>query len=407
MLIFSIIITVIIVEFIFEQWLDYLNLKNLSEKLPEELQDIYDEEKYANSQKYERSTTKFSFYSSLFDLLFILAILFCGGFAILQNFVSSISGSPIIQGGLFFGIYVTIKMILKIPFDVYGIFVIEEKFGFNKTTPKTYIGDKIKSTILSFIINAGLIALMVWFYNLTPVYFWLWGWGAGIVIILFINYFYSTLIVPLFNKQKPLEDGELKTQITLYAEKAGFKLDKIFTIDGSKRSTKANAYFTGFGRKKRIVLFDTLVNDFSVNEIVAVLLHEIGHYKKKHILTNMILSFFQIGLMLFILSLFVSKDALSQALGVEAATFHIGLVAFNILYGPIAMILGIFMNMYSRKNEYQADNFTKLYDMGNYLIDVLKKLNLNSLSNLTPHPKYVFFYYSHPTLLQRVRMLKG
>ena len=407
MLIFSIIITVIIAEFIFEQWLDYLNLKNLSEKLPEELQDIYDEEKYANSQKYERATTKFSIYSSLFDLLFILAILFCGGFAFLQNLVSSISDSSILQGGLFFGIYATIKMILKIPFDVYGIFVIEERFGFNKTTPKVYISDTIKAMILSFIINAGLIGLMVWFYNLTPVYFWLWGWGAGIAIILFINYFYSTLLVPLFNKQTPLEDGELKTQITLYAEKAGFKLDKIFTIDGSKRSTKANAYFTGFGRKKRIVLFDTLVNDFSVNEIVAVLLHEIGHYKKKHILTNMFLSFFQIGLMLFILSLFVSKDALSQALGVEAATFHIGLVAFNILYGPIATIMGIFMNMYSRKNEYQADNFTKLYDMGNYLIDALKKLNLKSLSNLTPHPIYVFFYYSHPTLLQRIRMLKG
>ena len=406
MLIFSIIVVILIADYLLERLLDWLNLMNLTETLPEELQDVYDAEKYAHSQKYKRINTKFEFFDSSFDLLFILAILFAGGFALLNTFVSSISNSPILQGALFFCIFVLVKMLLKIPFDVYDTFVIEEKFGFNKTTPKLYITDQIKGLILSLVINGGIIALIIWFYQLTPVYFWLWGWLLGILIILFINYFYSTLIVPIFNKQKLLEDGELKEQITLYTEKAGFKLDKIYTIDGSKRSTKANAYFTGFGRKKRIVLYDTLINDLTIKEIVAVLMHEIGHYKKKHVLSGMIYSFIQIGLNLFVLSLFVSKPALSQALGVQDATFHIGLIAFNLLMGPIALVVSLFMNVFSRKYEYQADNFVLQYELGDALIDALKKLSVNNLSNLTPHPIYVFFHYSHPTLLQRIRKIK-
>jgi STE24 endopeptidase len=245
----------------------------------------------------------------------------------------------------------------------------------------------------------------VWFYLQTTVYFWLWAWALMSAFMLFMAFFYSSLIVPLFNKQKPLEDGDLKRQITSHADQAGFRIDKIYTIDGSKRSTKANAYFSGLGRKKRIVLFDTLINERSSGEIVAVLMHEIGHYRKKHIITSMILSLIQSGVMLFILSLFISQPVLSQALGLPDATFHIGLIAFGILFSPVSVVIGLMMNTFSRKNEYQADNFAAGYGMSNGLIGALKKLSVNNLSNLTPHPLYVFFHYSHPTLLQRIRNL--
>ena len=223
------------------------------------------------------------------------------------------------------------------------------------------------------------------------------------IISLFMTMFYSNIIVPLFNKQTPLEDGELKIAIHNFANKAGFQLKNIFVIDGSKRSTKANAYFTGIGPKKRIVLYDTLINDLSTDEIVAVLAHEIGHYKKKHIITSLILGILQTGFLLFIFSLFVSSPTLSQALGVDEPKFHIGLIAFGILYSPLSTITGILMNMLSRKNEYEADAFANSFGLGEHLISGLKKLTKNNLSNLTPHPAYVFFHYSHPTLLQRIK----
>jgi STE24 endopeptidase len=283
--------------------------------------------------------------------------------------------------------------------------VIEQRFGFNKTTPMLFISDKLKGWLLSAVIGGGLMALIVWLYLQTTVYFWLWAWLLMSIFTLFMAFFYSSLIVPLFNKQKPLEDGELKHQITSLAEKAGFHIDKIFTIDGSKRSTKANAYFSGMGRKRRIVLFDTLIKELTVGQIVAVLMHEIGHYRKKHIISGMILSFIQTGIMLFIFSLFVSQPVLSQALGVPEAGFHIGLIAFGILFSPISIVIGLMMNTISRKNEFQADDFAARFGMGNDLIGALKKLSVNNLSNLTPHPLYVFFHYSHPTLLQRIRKL--
>jgi len=288
---------------------------------------------------------------------------------------------------------------------VYDTFVIEQRFGFNKTTPILFITDKLKGWLLTALIGGGLMALVVWFYLQTTVYFWLWVWLLMSAFMLFMTFFYSSLIVPLFNKQKPLEDGDLKYQINRHAEQAGFRIDKIYTIDGSKRSTKANAYFSGLGRKKRIVLFDTLITELSVDEIVSVLMHEIGHYRKKHIVSSMILSFIQTGIMLYILSLFVSQPVLSQALGVPDTSFHIGLIAFGILYSPISIVIGLMMNIFSRKNEFQADEFAVRLGMGNALISALKKLSVNNLSNLTPHPLYVFFHYSHPTLLQRIRRI--
>jgi len=405
-IVFIILVSIVIADFIFGSHLELLNLKNLTEKPPDELKNLYDAEKYLQSQNYERVNIRFGLTGSAFNLILILGMFFLDGFAFVDRLAAGVSAHPVLHPLIFFGILGLAFDILNTPFAVYGTFVIEQRFGFNKTTPRLFITDKLKGLLLSTIIGGGLMALVVWFYLQTTDYFWLWAWLLISVFMLFMNFFYSSLIVPLFNKQRPLEEGELKSQITSYAEKAGFRLDKIYTIDGSKRSTKANAYFSGLGRKKRIVLFDTLINELSTDEIVAVLMHEIGHYRKKHIISGMILSFVHSGVMLFILSLFVSLPVLSQALGVSDASFHIGLITFGILFAPISMIIGLMMNTLSRKNEYQADRFAADFGMGNALIGALKQLSVKNLSNLTPHPLYVFFHYSHPTLLQRIRNLK-
>ena len=307
---------------------------------------------------------------------------------------------------VFFGVIIYANDILTFPFSYYKTFVIEEKFGFNKSTLKTFILDKIKSWLMIAVIGGGLLALITWFYQLTTDNFWLYAWGLMSVFTIFMNMFYSKLIVPLFNKQTPLEDGELKKSIEEFAKNVGFKLDNVFVIDGSKRSTKANAYFSGFGSQKRITLFDTLINDLETDEIVAVLAHEVGHYKKRHIIYNLLLSLILTGFTLYIFSLLVGNSTLSQALGIEIASFHIGLIAFAILYSPISEVTSIFMNALSRKFEYQADDYAKNNFNAETLISSLKKLSKNSLSNLTPHKLYVKIHYSHPTLLQRVLNLK-
>jgi len=295
--------------------------------------------------------------------------------------------------------------ILSLPFSVYDTFVIEEKYGFNKTTPKTFVLDTIKGWLLGALIGGGLLALIVFIYQKTQNMFWIYAWILVSAFTIFMAMFYSNLIVPLFNKQTPLEPGELRDAIKNFADKVGFKLDNIFVINGSKRSTKANAYFTGFGSKKRIVLYDTLINDMETDELVAVLAHEIGHYKKKHVIQGLLISLIQTGIVLFIFSLLINNATLSKALGVEIPNFHIGLVAFGILYSPVSFVLGIFMNLLSRKNEYQADEFAAVHFKPEALASALKKLSVKNLSNLTPHKTYVFFHYSHPTLLQRLARL--
>jgi STE24 endopeptidase len=273
-------------------------------------------------------------------------------------------------------------------------------------TVKTFILDKIKGWVMMIIVGGGILALIIWFYTLTGTQFWLYAWATVAVFTLFMNMFYSRLIVPLFNKQSPLETGMFIDKISAYAKTVGFKLDKIFVIDGSKRSTKANAYFSGFGNEKRVTLYDTLINDLEDEEIVAVLAHEVGHYKRKHIIFNLVASILLTGFTLYILSIFISNPILSNALGVNIASFHIGLIAFGLLYSPISQITGLIMNLFSRKFEYQADDYAKNTYKGEPLITSLKKLSKNSLSNLTPHPAYVFMHYSHPTLLERIKNLK-
>ena len=403
---FYIIIAIIVLDFAFERYLSYLNSTMWSNKLPDEFEGIYDEEKYKKSQDYFKENQKFGRITSSFSFVLIILMLIFAGFAYIDSWAGQFTTNPILIALLFFGIMGMVTDILTTPFSLYDTFVIEEKYGFNKTTLKLFFTDKLKGWLLGAIIGGGILALIIWFYLSTGKFFWLFAWGFVTVFMIFMTMFYSTLIVPLFNKQTPLEDGPLRESIEQFCTKVRFKLDNVFVIDGSKRSTKSNAYFSGLGKKKRIVLYDTLINDLKPEEIVAVLAHEIGHYQKKHTKKGMILSVIQTGITLFILSWFISNPALSAALGVERPAFHISLIAFGILYSPISTVLGLGMNIFSRKNEFEADAFAKTNYSGIHLASALKTLTVKNLGNLRPHPLYVFFTYSHPPILERLGKLE-
>lgn len=403
---FYIIIGILIVNFFFDLIISFLNARHYGDPVPEELSDVYDSEEYIKSQAYKKTNFRFSVVTSTFSIILTLAFFLLDGFAFVDTLASGYSEHPILRALFFFAIIVVGHDIINMPFSYYRTFVIEERFGFNKMTKMTFVLDKLKGYLMMAIIGGGLLSLIIWFYQITGANFWLYAWALMTSFTLFMNMFYSKLIVPIFNKQTPLEEGDLKSAIAAYASKVGFKVSKIFIIDGSKRSTKGNAYFSGFGNEKRITLFDTLINDLSTEEIVAVLAHEVGHYKRKHIIFNLFSTILLAGFTLYILSLFINTPLLSQALGVQEQSFHIGLIAFGILYSPISECTGIVMNYFSRKFEYQADNYAKETYAAAPLISSLKKLSKNSLSNLTPHPIYVQMHYSHPTLLQRVKNLK-
>ncbi len=402
---FWLIIGIIIFDYLLDKFLDYLNYSKMQDVIPDELAGIYDEEKYRKSQKYEKVNLAFSMITGTFSFILILIILFTQGFAFLDHYVSGITQNEYLRALLFFGILGLGMDLISMPFQIYGTFVIEEKFGFNKTKAVTFIGDKIKSWLLGAIIGGGLLLFIMWAWNETGNWFWLIVMGGISIFMIFMTMFYSRLIVPLFNKQSPLEDGDLKDAIVGFSEKAGFQIDNIFVIDGSKRSTKANAYFSGMGSKKRIVLYDTLIKELAEEEIVAVLAHEVGHYKLKHVIIGLIISLVQSGLMIWLLSVAISRPELSLAIGASSPSFYMGIVAFGLLFSPISTVIGIFTNIISRKHEYQADAFATSYGYGNALIVGLVKLSVASLSNLTPHWLYVFFNYSHPTLLQRKKAI--
>jgi STE24 endopeptidase len=404
-ILFTIIIAFLVADYLLGRWLDYLNSLYWSNELPEELKGIYDAEKYCKSQDYLKARHKFALLTSTLTFIVMLLFFYFKGFAVIDNWARSFSSNSIIIALIFFGAIGFAADILSTPFQIYSQFVIEQKFGFNKTTTKTYILDKLKSWLLGALLGGGLLSLIIWIYNSTGDYFWLVAWAVITAFMLFMTMFYSSLIVPLFNKQTPLEEGELRNAINEFAVNTGFRLDNIFVIDGSKRSTKANAYFSGLGMKKRIVLYDTLIKDHTTEELVAVLAHEIGHYKKKHTLKGMIMSIVQTGLMLYIVSLFIGNPVLSQALGAGQGSFHMGILAFGLLYSPLSLLLGILMNMLSRKFEFEADRFAGENYSASALQQALKKLSVNNLSNLKPHPLYVFFHYSHPPLLERLKAL--
>ena len=402
---FNILITILLIKFVIDSVLNHLNAKHFNDTLPNDVSDVYEINEYQQSQSYKKTNHNFSKITSLFSLITTLLFFFFNGFSIVDEIARGFSNNIIIITLIFFGIIIIGSDIISIPFSLYRTFVIEEKFGFNKSTKKLFFLDKIKGLLMTIILGGSILSIITWFYEFTGNYFWIYTWLLITTFSVFLNMFYSKLIVPLFNEQTILEEGDLKNEIVKYVNSVGFKANNIYVLNGSKRSTKANAYFSGFGNQKRITLYDTLLNDLENNEIVAVLAHEVGHYKRKHILYNLTSSIILTGFALFVLSLFIKTPLLSLALGVSHPSFHIGLIAFGILYSPVSQILGVFMNYMSRKFEYQADNYAKKTFSASPLISSLKKLSKNSLSNLTPHYLYVFFHFSHPTLLDRIKNL--
>lgn len=404
--IFFIIVVFLCLDFVLERVLESLNSKHMSPVLPDSLKGIYEEKEYSRFQSYKRENGRLDSWSSGVGFVVMIVFLVAGGFGWYNSWVVSLTDSVVWQTILFVVGLSVVSSVLDIPFDYYATFRIEEKYGFNKTTRRVYWLDTVKELFLSLVLGGVLLALVVWFYTWAGTYFWLYAWGAVTLFSVFMAMFYSQLIVPLFNKQTPLQEGSLRDKIQAFAGKVGFKLDNIYVIDGSKRSTKANAYFTGLGPKKRVVLYDTLIDELTEEEIVAVLAHEVGHYKKRHTLRSMVVSVIQMGVLFWLFSLCVNNVALSEALGGDRAYFQMGLIAFAILYSPVNLILGIGMNVWSRSNEYEADAFAARYYEGDYLVSGLKKISVKSLSNLTSHPLYEYVYYSHPSLLKRIDAIK-
>lgn len=404
---FYVIIGILLLQFGIETVLDLLNAKKFRDPIPEELTDVFDEDEYRKSQEYKQANFKFGLISGFVSLGITLAFLIFGGFEWIDQIARGITDHPIGVALLFFGMIFIGSDLISTPFAFYQTFVIEEKFGFNKTTKRLFITDKLKGWVMGALLGGGLLALVIWFFMQAGADFWIYAWVVITLFTVFINLFYSRLIVPLFNKQTPLEEGSLRDKIESYARKVGFELQNIFVIDGSKRSTKANAYFSGFGKTKRITLYDTLIQDLEEDEIVSVLAHEVGHYKKRHIVYNLLASVLITGLTLYILSLFINNPEVSAAIGVKTPSFHAALIGFGLLYSPISQFTGLMMNALSRKFEFQADDYAKNTFAPQPLVNSLKKLSGKSLSNLTPHPAYVFMHYSHPTLRDRIHNLRA
>ncbi len=383
-----------------------LNVRNVSTEIPAEFHGIYDDEKYAKSQRYLKDNTRFGQIQAGIMLPLTIAFILLGGFSWINNLAQAASEHMILQGLVFGGILMVIGQIIGLPFSIYSTFVIEEKYGFNKTTPKTFVLDILKGLLLTVLLGAPIFALILWIFSAVT-NAWLWAWGALSAIQLFILFIAPVVILPLFNKFTPLEDGELRSKIENFANAQKYKLSGIFKIDGSKRSTKSNAYFTGFGKTKRIALFDTLIENHSVAELVGVLAHEIGHCKLGHIKKSIVISLASSLLMFFILSLFISKPELHAAFQIDGTPLYAGLIFFGFLYAPISMILGLLGNILSRKHEFEADAFAaETTQEPGEMISALKKLSVDNLSNLTPHPLKVFLEYSHPPVLERIKALR-
>ncbi|MFT6882072.1 MAG: STE24 endopeptidase [Marinoscillum sp.] len=404
-IIFYILLGLVSFDFFLERILSYLNSKSAKKPLPSELAGIYDEEKYAKSQAYNAESDQFGTLSATLSFVLTFCAIAFGWFGMLDKLLRGFSPFEPITTLLFFGVLFIISDFISTPFSYYKTFVIEEKYGFNKMTRKLFWMDKLKGYLLTILIGGILLAVLIYLVMAMGSGFWIYFWVIISVVILFLNMFYTSLLLPLFNKLTPLEDGELKSSITAYAQKVTFPLTNIFVMDGSKRSSKGNAFFSGLGKKKKVVLFDTLIENHTVEELTAVFAHEVGHFKKKHIILGTVISILSIGLTLYVLSLMVFNTEVSWAMGGDMTALHLNILAFGILYSPISMIIGLFSNALSRKNEFEADQYARETYAGQPLIDGLKKLSSDQLSNMTPHPAYVFVHYSHPPLLQRIRSI--
>ncbi len=402
-----VIIGFILFEFLLSKVLSYLNLQTWNKPLPAEVKDLYDAKKYAEAKDYAFANYKVGMVTSVIMLAITISVLWFKGFAGVDELAHQISPSPIVQALVFFGSVGLCSSLIGLPFEIYDTFWIEEKFGFNKTTPAVFVMDKLKGLLLGVVVGGGIIALLTFLYGLLGDKFWLAAWAVVALFSIFFAMFYTNLLLPIFNKLTPLESGELRASIEKYAATVQFPLTNIMVMDGSKRSTKANAFFSGMGSKKSIVLYDNLIKDMNTQEITAVLAHEVGHYKKKHVLQSMVISVAQMGIMFFIFGWLAGNPLMAEVLGAKQNSFHLSLVTFSLLYAPISIITGLLMNVFSRKNEYEADTFAKETYAVEPMVTALKKLSVNHLSNLQPHAAFVFFNYSHPTLLQRMRNLVG
>lgn len=399
------ILSISTLSYLFNQALDYINLRAQRSEIPQEVASFYDRQKYLRSLDYHRDQTTFSFLTSAFSFLLSLAMLIFGGFGWVDFLLRPFFSNEIFLALAFFGSIMITSDLLTLPFQWYSTFAIEEKYGFNKTTVKTFVLDKVKGYLLGGAIGGILLSVLIYLVLQIGPNFWVWFGLVASVFILLVNMFYTSLLLPLFNKLTPLPDGELKTAIQNFAAKVNFPLDNVLVMDGSRRSKKANAFFSGIGKKKKIVLYDTLIANHTTGELVAVLAHEVGHFKKKHIIFGYAISVVTVFFTLYVLSLMVFNQNLSLALGGSQPAIHLNLVAFGILYSPISGISGLLMSLYSRKNEFEADAYAKEHFNGASLADALKKLSVDNLSNLYPHPLYVFFHYSHPPLLTRLRAI--
>ncbi|MCL6260707.1 M48 family metallopeptidase [Aquiflexum sp. TKW24L] len=400
------ILGILVLGFLAEKFLSYLNIKRPVPAIPITLDQYISQQKLLESKSYQWANFRFGLLTNSTVFILTIAFIYFGVFGWLDTFLKVYISHPILLSIIYFGVVFIGSDLMSLPFDYYHTFVIEEKFGFNKSTKKTYFSDKIKGYIISIAIGGILLGILLWLIHQMGKDFWWQFWIISAVFMVVVNMFYTAWFLPLFNKLTPLEEGELKNSIVRYAKSVDFPLDNILVMDGSKRSAKANAFFSGFGKRKKVVLFDTLIDQHTPDELVAVLAHEIGHYKKKHIVWSMVTSVVQVGILLFILAQFIHSGQMSLALGGTEMAIHLNIIGFTILFSPISSILGIGMNMMSRKNEFEADAFAKETFDGKPLAEALKTLSVNSLSNINPHPWYVFFNYSHPPLLERLERLE-
>ncbi|CAB1056705.1 Peptidase, M48 family [Olavius sp. associated proteobacterium Delta 1] len=403
-----IILLAIIFDFILNGIADYLNLKMLRNDLPQPFQGVYDPDRYRKSQQYLKVNTRFGWITGTFNVIVILLFWFGKGFPLVDDWVRSLNYGPVITGLSYMGILVFVKSLLTLPFSIYSTFVIEERFGFNQTTWSTFVLDLVKGVLLAVLIGTPLLAGILLFFEYAGANAWWYCWIAVTLYMLGVQFIAPTWIMPLFNKFSPLEEGELKSSILSYAGSINFPIENVYVMDGSRRSSKSNAFFTGFGKHRRIVLFDTLIKQHTAGELLSVLAHEMGHYKKKHIRQSIILGIIQMGIMLFLLSLFISYQGLFDAFYMPQKSVYAGLIFFGMLYSPLGFFIGIFMQMLSRKNETEADRFSvETTQDPHSMVEALKKLSINNLSNLLPHPLYVFLNYSHPPVLQRIQAIQG
>ena len=403
----SLIIAVFILGFLFDKILDWLQVNRAVTEIPQSLAGYLDQKNLLKTKRYQKTNFRFGLVSSTLPFLITLGFLIWGIFGELDIWLRQYIENPFLISLSYFGILFLASELFAVPFDYYHTFRIEEEFDFNKTSRSTFFMDKMKGLVLSTLVGGAMLFLLLWLISRMGQGFWWQFWLVAAVFIFLANLFYTSWILPLFNKLSPLEDGELKDKIVGYAKTVDFRLDNVFVIDGSKRSSKANAFFSGFGKKKKVVLYDTLIEQHAPDELVAILAHEIGHYKKKHILTGMIMGILQVGLLLYLLSLFVFSENISVALGGSQTAVHLNLIGFALLFSPFSLLIGLVMNAISRKNEFEADRFARETYAGKPLAEALKILSVKNLSNLNPHPLYVVVHYSHPPLLERLARLEG